>query len=147
MLLVRACTLSQPTRCVVLRVRQRTCLTLPRVFGMSLVWSTDQASSTELALTLKLLGQQLDIASLFTTVRHAHAAAAAAAPATSWVPPVLVPRFTNANPRATNPIHLLADGCHAHWRVHVPTHCDGLLLWAPLHGHCRLGCHAMLAVV
>ena len=50
---------------------QRTCLNLPRVFAMSLVWATAEASTQELAVTMSLLGQELDIGSLFTTVSHA----------------------------------------------------------------------------
>ena len=46
---------------------QRTCLSLPRVFAMSLVWATDSASAQELRVTMGLLGQQLDISNLFTT--------------------------------------------------------------------------------
>jgi len=48
---------------------QRTCLNLPRVFAMSLVWATAHATSEELAVTMALLGQPLDIAQLFSTVR------------------------------------------------------------------------------
>lgn len=44
---------------------QRFCLSLPRVFAVSLVWESDRASADELKTTLSMLHQDLDLAKLF----------------------------------------------------------------------------------